>query len=275
MIMLLFYPAYSKAGTWTTIDYPGDTNTFPTGINGNNIVGYCKDNSGVHGFLYDGTNWTNITHPGSALTYVEGISGNNMIGYWNDSPQSALNSQGFIYDGTNWTTIPIIPRGIDGSNIVGGNKVYNITTQSLTTINYPGAATTSLMGISGNNIVGYYTESSFPIPHGFLYDGTNWTALTIKAFTPVGIDGSNIVNDSLLYNFITQSATTLKYPGAKGTNMAGISGNIIVGSYSSGDPYGWFTGTESQQHGFIYTIPEPATVLLLGFGLATLRKRKA
>lgn len=59
--------------------------------------------------------------------------------------------------------------------------------------------------------------------------------------------------------------TTLDMPGAVATNAFGIDCSNIVGSYYNYD-VGW--------RGFLYTIPEPSTLLLLGFGgLALLRKR--
>ena len=78
-----------------------------------------------------------------------------------------LLATGFTTAGT-WTTIPIIPSGIDGSNIVGGNQLYNLTTGGFTTLNYPGAMQTEARGIGSNSIVGGYEDSS-GVGHGFLY----------------------------------------------------------------------------------------------------------
>jgi len=61
--------------------------------------------------------------------------------------------------------------------------------------------------------------------------------------------------------------TTLDYPGAYQTVARGISGDSIVGIYND--------GSGSPSHGFIYEIPEPATLLLLGFGAVRLRSRQA
>ncbi|MGD1042611.1 MAG: PEP-CTERM sorting domain-containing protein [Sedimentisphaerales bacterium] len=267
---VLFYSSYAKSETWTTVDYPGATKTIPYGINGNNIVGcYSDGSSNNHGFLYDGTNWTTLDYPGATSTSPYGISGNNIIGSYSSSDGYG---HGFIYDGTNWTTILIIPRGIDGSNIVGGNQLYNITTQILTAINYPGATSTGLTGISGNNIVGSYQDSQY-FPHSFLYDGSNWTTLSWSCPIPQGIDGSNVVGSFVLYNITTQSHTTLKYPGSALTQLYGISGNSIVGFYENGDPYG-LPENFSAPHGFVYTIPEPCTLLLLGLGAAISRRKQ-
>jgi hypothetical protein len=88
------------------------------------------------------------------------------------------------------------------------------------------------LGISGNNIVGFYLDSS-DNAHGFLY------------------------NDS------TQTYTTLDDPlagsGYFGTYACGISGNNIVGYYQD---------SSGQEHGFETTIPtpEPSTFALLSVG---------
>jgi hypothetical protein len=42
------------------------------------------------------------------------------------------------------------------------------------TLDKPGATSTAIYGIQGNNLVGSYDG------HGFLYDGINWTILDIS-----------------------------------------------------------------------------------------------
>ena len=245
--------------------------------------------------------WTTLDYPGAIWTVARDTSGSNIIGEYADTQN---NRGGFLYNGTSWTSLPIIPDGIDGSNVVGDNTLYNITTQSSITLNYPGALEMGALGISGNNIVGWYMDGFYPFNyHGFvyntttetwttldypgathteaygisgsniigyaqdssyneyyfLYNGTSWTTLPIAAS---GIDGSNVVGGNTLYNITTQSSITLNYPGALEMNALGISGNNIVGWYKD----------SSGTHGFLYTIPEPATLLLLGLGAFLLRK---
>jgi hypothetical protein len=56
-------------------------------------------------------------------------------------------------------------------------------------------------------------------------------------------------------------------PGASSTHAFGIEGNNIVDSYSN---------SPGISHGFIYSIPEPSTLLLFTFGGVTiLRKRRS
>jgi hypothetical protein len=267
--------------TWKTLDYPGAHTTQALGIDGKNIVGYYSNSVGVeHGFLYDGTNWTTLDYPEAVKTRAYGISGNRIVGTYNGD-------RGFVYDGTTWTTLsypgPTEPlsveaRGIwDGkiTGLYGGSDarlhgfLYDGTTW--TTLDYPQASRTWACGISGNNIVGYYGPDSC----AFLYDGTNWTRLLTCA-QALGIDGNNIVgwggapgNHSggwLLYDGTTYSGLT--YPGSTNdTEAQGISGTSIVG---------WCRGEGSYPyHGFLLTIPEPATLSVLGLGgLALLRRRQ-
>lgn len=246
--------------------------------------------------------WTPLEYPGATKTLVSDISGNNIVGYW-----STNNAHGaFLYNGATWTNIPT-GSAIDGDNIVGGNTVYNIRTQNTTILNHPGAIETGLTGISGDNIVGWYMDASFPFTyHGFVYNivtqnwmtldypggnhtealsisGNNvvglaqgslldtcyflynegtWTNLPIE---PSGIDGDNVVGGNILYNIANQSTTILNYAGALNTNLKGISGNNIVGRY---------TDSPNNPHSFIYTIPEPSMLLILGLGGLLLRKNK-
>jgi len=280
-VILLFGSAYATAGTWTTLDYPGATQSYVSGISGNNIVGYYGRSGNEQGFLYDGTNWTTIDMPGATTTLVRGISGNIIVGEYSNSVFPLYHS--FLYDGTNWATIPLntgwgssgISYGIDDGIIVTSNQIYNIATQTLTTLNYPGASRTIICGIDGSNLVGSYDN------HGFVYNMTtqNWTTIDYLGATYTriyGIDGSNLVGSSTLNgkklaDFIYDGTTwhTLDVPGSP----MGIYGNIIVGSYITTIHYdNGVVGIFS--HGYVYTIPEPATLLLLGLGAVILKKRK-
>ncbi len=61
--------------------------------------------------------------------------------------------------------------------------------------------------------------------------------------------------------------TTLDFLGATDTSVQGINGSNIVGTYNNGDGFG--------SHGFLYVIPEPATLLLFGLGAVMfIRKRE-
>jgi hypothetical protein len=267
--ILLLCTGYAGA-TWQALDAPGAGATFIRDIDGSNLVGQ----SNLGGFLFDGTSWTAVNKPGT-FTQIFGISGNNIVGSYRNTYNGP--DHGFLYDGTSWTTLDApgasqtIIYGIDGSNVVGryldGSShgfLYDGT--SWTFFDAPGASQTIMYGIDGSNIVGKYSDGSGW--HNFLYDGISWTVLDV-AGTIRDIDGSNLVGyDSedethgLFFN--GTSWTTLSPSGASQTLIYGIDGNNLVGGYSD---------ASHEMHGFIYTIPEPATLLLLSFGAVILRRK--
>lgn len=252
LAVILFSVVIAKAETWITI--PGAAH----GISGNVVAG---SNS-----IYDMTTQTttHLVFPGASSINIAGIDGNNIVGRYTDDPYQPSHS--FIYDGTDWKTLTlptISPSGISGDNICGGNWVYNMTTQTAATFNFPGAIGTSIHDIDGENIVGGYISSDRHY-HGFLYDGTSWTGLDAGlpdlAFTRTslyGISGNYAIgfgtdssNNShgLLYDIVNQRWTVLDYPDAIETHPTGIDGNKIVGTYETENNKGY---------SFLYTFRLP------------------
>jgi hypothetical protein len=146
-----------------------------------------------------------------------------------------------------------------------------------TTIDAPGASSTSIKGISGNNLVGYYEIPHADKPHGFIYNLTNqsWTTLdkTGADWTIInGIDGNNLVGNyggksvgshAFLYNMTTQTWTTLDKPGAIYTGVYGIDGSNIVGEYVSGGTYGFLYNMTTQTW-TTYDVPGASDTWILG-----------
>jgi hypothetical protein len=289
--IVLFGSGYARAGIWTTLDAPGAfggaTEVF--GISGNNLVGKYEDDHGFfHGFIYNGTSWTTLQMPGGADVCPYGIDGSNVVG--------SHSFDGFRYnlDTQSWTIPPSVPGGsygtniygIDGSNLVGNyydwydyshGIFYNGNGTSWTILDKPGAEETYIQGIEGSKLVGDYHTSDGHI-HGFLYDlnTKSWTTIDKEGavFTYItGIDGSNLVgyyaessNLDIFHGFLYNGTTwtILDAPGATYTKIYGIDGSNLVG----------YQYTPGVVHGFMYTTPEPATLLLLGLGAVILRKRK-
>lgn len=146
-----------------------------------------------------------------------------------------------------------------------------------TTFDKPGllASGTQAFGISGNRIVGEYYDSASQ-RHSFIYNQGSWTDIPSNPWTSeatvVDISGKYIVSTydvfypggfGLLYDGSTW--TKLQMPGAIETAVYGIDGDKVVGSYML---------TGNKIHGFIYTIPEPCTLLLFGLGAGILLKKQ-
>ncbi len=126
---------------------------------------------------------------------------------------------------------------------------------------------TEAHAISGSNIVGEYIDSAFK-QHGFLYNGSTYTALDYPLITEgteaLGISGSNIVGEyfqsSQPHGFLYDGSTytNLDHPlGEFGTIISGIDGNNIVGQYNDGNGV----------HSFVATVPEPSALMLCVAGL--------
>jgi hypothetical protein len=301
-ILAMFAIDDASAGTWTTLDYPGGYGTWVSGISGNNLVGFYADSPNYYGygnraFSYNGTNWAAINPPGAGATRACGIDGNKIVGYYADGS----GNHGFSYDGAVYATIDYpgtnvtAVYGIDGSNLVGmhldasGNArgfFYNGT--DFTPLDMPGAVQTWVYGIDGSNLVGCYRNTSGPptptSDHNFIYNMANdvWTSFDVPGAISTrinGISGSNIVGSyydgSATHGFLYDGAnlTTLDFPGSVAYNEAlGIDGNKIVGVYETVQSGVLSGGPEF--HGFVYTIPEPATMGLLALGGIFLRSKK-
>jgi len=271
-ILALVNRAFAEDGSWI-IDGPWTIFNPPVmtvqGIDGDNIVGEYHGPMGFpRGFLFDGTTWTILNMPGATGTSAYGIDGGNIVGQYDGT-------HGFLYNDTTWTILdmPGADRtwaySIDGENIVGS---YSDTSGALhgflydgstwTPLNAPGSYQTWARGIDGSNIVGSYYDASGE--HGFIYDGTNWTTIGVRMVC--GIDGKNIVGRSGNKGFLYDGTNwTYFYMGLNSTTATDIDGYNIAG-YSN-------TMIETST-GFIYTIPEPATLMLLGLGFTQILRRK-
>jgi hypothetical protein len=122
----------------------------------------------------------------------------------------------------------------------------NVVAITFTTIDHPYAgnqtyAGTQVAAISGSKIVGGYLGPLNVIEHGFVYNGSTFTAIdgppgSLEAHA-WGVDGNNIVGfydtghrHGFLYNGSTYQ--TIDDPlGTIGSYAHGISGNKIVGIY--------------------------------------------
>ncbi|MDD5016354.1 MAG: PEP-CTERM sorting domain-containing protein, partial [Atribacterota bacterium] len=158
---------------WATLDPPGATKSYPSGVSGNKVVGSYYTGDTKHGFLYDGTKvptdpsaWTTFDVPG--FTNIIAVSDSNIVGNY----QHGNLISGFLYDGKGWITLDM-----------------------------PDATRTNVSDISGNNVIGSYTTSADNYQHSFLCDITDptkpsWTNIDspgAKNTLVNAIDGIDIV----------------------------------------------------------------------------------
>jgi hypothetical protein len=277
-VIVLFTTGYVTAGTWATLNMPSMSRTDILGVSGSNFVGsYSTRYGDTRGFLYNGSTWTTIQYPNTTnKNEVFDISGNTLVGYYISD-----RVHGFTYDGTNWNTIDMpgagqtYPQAINGTSIAGyyTDSDYNshgflYDGQTWTPLDAPGAWQTEVHAIDGSTLAGWYISNGY---HGFLYNDTHWTTLDKPGAIStqiVGISGNYIVGNADSHGFLYDGTnwTTLDMPGANYTVVKGIDGDKVVGLYQSVS--GQFI------NGFVYTIPEPATLLLFGLGAVVMRKRK-
>ena len=286
----------SAAYTFTTVDPPGSRFAQVRGVSGGTVVGvYDDDFFQSHGYYYDGSTFRDLDHPGALYTVPNGVSGNTVVGatYGDFSDRG---DHGFVYDGSTFTTLrypdaaATSAEGVSGGTVVGTYRddadaahgfVYDGST--FRTLDVPGASYTYASGISGGTVVGTYGNSR---EHGFIYDGSTFTTLDFPGAIHTqaeGVSGGIVVgtyvgadhsNNSFIYDGST--CTTLNVPPSWGdvTFALDISGNTVVGWYSTLDDFG--TIYPDLTHGFSVQVPEPAGALLVAIaGLGMLARRRS
>ncbi len=125
------------------------------------------DSITTHGYIYDGNSFKTFDNPYSPETWVTDIDGDKIVGNF----QVSAIEHSFVYDGVSYTLIddPL------------------------------GTRTTEALGISNNQVVGWYSTAAKPnTQRGFLFDGTNFhdfSAPLASTTVPVGIDDGVIVGE--------------------------------------------------------------------------------
>ncbi len=136
-----------SGGTFSSIDFPGATNTTSRRINNQGqIVGhYWLDNGPFHGFLLSGGVFSAIDFPGAIETSAEDINNNGQIvGEYVDTDNHV---HGFLFANGVFTTValPGVIQNTDGSTILNLNFDVGIFG-----INDAGVITGTFLGPDGN-----------------------------------------------------------------------------------------------------------------------------
>jgi uncharacterized membrane protein len=301
--------ALADSYTYTTIDFPGSTQTVIGGINnlGQMVGGYQLADQSRHGFLDVAGTFTTIDDPNATSgSEATGINNSGQItGTYNLNPPEVGHvlegAHGFVYNQATMTFAPIddptagvtntTPTKInDSGNIVGifrvnggsGNGFLD-SGGTYTTVNFPGQSGTHDNGINnGGEIVGQYKDSG-GVRHGFLDNGGTFTTVDFPGAAETILSAINNFGDIIgnyrtaqnaILGFVDKAGTftTIAFPGSTNTEIYGINDQgDIVGTYE--DQNGVYHGFEAA------LVPEPGTLLLLIAGLivttAKLRSRRA
>jgi hypothetical protein len=297
----------ARAGfTFQTLDNNADP-TFNQLLGINNtgtIAGYFGVGSATHpnkGYTlvppYGQANYTNENFPGSFQTQVTGLNNSGQtVGFWADT---AGDNFGWVKTGATFTQVvdPNTPSpgpgvttmnqllGINDNNQAAGfymdangnthGYVYNVLTGTFTPINVTGATNVTATGINNSGLVSGFFMDTNGNTLGFLenVNGTGLQTFEVAGSTnttflglnnmgqEVGtyIDGNGVMH-GLLFTTATQTVTNVDDPNGIGTTT-------INGLNDKGQLVGFYVGGDDNTHGLLVTVPEPASLTLLGIGL--------
>jgi hypothetical protein len=233
---LLALTAQAQSHAFVQFDYPGQTYTYATDIDGSNILGFYMSTVdwSNHGFIYDGSSYVGMDYPGAMLTRPQAIDGVQVAGYY-AFPDGYRH--GFFFNG-----------------------------MSFESLDHPSAVQTEMHGMYGQYIVGHYIDSSSHY-HGCLYDtnSSSWqvidrpgalnTKLTaIHGQHIAGESGDNYsnVDTGFVYNLTTGEWSGIDYladhPGTPyyaNTQISGMDANYVLGDWVE---------TGAARQGFAYEI---------------------
>jgi probable HAF family extracellular repeat protein len=236
--------------TYTTLDDPaGNGGTSPGGINdAGQIVGtytvvtfsHANSFSTTHGFIYAGGTYTTLDAPG-AFTFASDINASGQIvGTYNSAGGPY---HGFLYSGGTYTTLDDPSAS---TSVFGGTHALGIN--------------------DAGQIVGQFDNATGR--HGFFYNGGNFTTLDVSdpsaragSTEAIGINASGqIVGDYIdsggtRHGFLYSGGTytTLNDPFAINGDSSSTNGTFALGINNLGQIVGYYYGSGSTQHGFIYS----------------------
>jgi hypothetical protein len=274
-LSLLWSVGVVSAATYsfTTLDYPGATQTEAYGVNdAGHVVGvYRIGISNPRGFVFDGATYTDV--PVTVCTQIQayGITNRDEIvgtcsntsgthGFFKDPSgvEIIYDAPGAVSTGLQAVnSAGVMAGGFDeGSGITHG--VVTDTAESFTlVVDVPGAKGTGVWGLNASNVMaGYYSDAGNQV-HGFTSpDGSSFDFIDVPGATATqafGITTAGQVSGTYYvsgvgHGFLKDGAsyTTIDYPGASFTAVRGISpdGTKLAGA---------FVDASSRVRGFLAT----------------------
>ncbi|MDO9310867.1 MAG: PEP-CTERM sorting domain-containing protein [Nitrosomonas sp.] len=290
-----------SAGSFTTLNPPGSTSTYATGINASGqIVGWYSDGVAGHGhvyYVYSGGSYATIDGPqGSYGRTAAVINDSGQIGLTYYTPPTNPDD---YYGG--YTTL--IRSGSSDTIIRGNGREFHLTSinasgqltgwedqhsVAFVSLFYDGESVEVVdvghsvnfaMGINDSGqIVGFFWDD-LSLSAGYVYSGGSYTVLTApeSIFTyavdinaggqVVGFYGDSVGTHGFVYSGGLYS--DLNAPGASQTFATGIN--------DSGQIAGYYLDANGIYHGFTaLPVPEPETyvMLLAGLGLLDFMARR-
>jgi len=233
-------------GTFTNIDFPGETDTEIWAINDNgDVVGYYYDGTRNHGFLLSNGVYTTIDPPGSVDTFVQGINNiGQVVGNYDDADGNQipfLLSAG-VYTDLSFPTSVYYPYALGINNlgaVVGnyddsignGHGFLLLQNGTFTSIDYPDDSPvflTQAWGINdGNQIVGTYLATSESELVGYEDNNGIFTVIAVPGAT--GEDVFDINNGGQLVGDYGTGTNVQGYVTATGPSayVANINSNTV------------------------------------------------
>jgi len=180
------------------LDYPHSDETEIDGANGNIVVGtwYAAGGGPNRGFVYDGSQFRSLDGPGAYNTIVDGMFGSNVVGRYGNNTD--LTTYYFIYNGSTFNTLSSIPvdnfpelHSVPTNAVIINGHIYDGAV--FYRLDYPGSATSGILGVSGGLVVGVYFNDPDFAPHYFIYDGSTFSKLALPDTAQVkGLSGRTV-----------------------------------------------------------------------------------